>query len=300
VSTQRRSLHRALPVPFYWLDGLIANARLPGHASAELRHRRDSAFIRLIDGGNSENLGVYSLLKRGVRNVLIADAAQDEDGKFVDICGLRRRLLNTPADILPRHLYLPGLQDFAAHCDAIEHKRFGYNMHGWLPEHPVLFGCIRHQEGLDGAEACSSLKGDEIRLFVVKPAINFPKFVRTQMGGNAKGLVSDCYVRGVDTLQADYRLNCDSAVYLKFNEGIEKGVTRGCPIFPQAGTARMTANSSADRYVAYRELARQYVSLAARAIRPLLDDEAGAAGQYEEIVRLQHGMRLRPTGSSCI
>lgn len=93
VPDGRRKLHRALPFPLYWLDSAYARFLGDAAGSPEKEDRARSAFIRLIDGGNGENLGVYSLLKRGVRNIVVADAASDTDGTFSDICALAASVL---------------------------------------------------------------------------------------------------------------------------------------------------------------------------------------------------------------
>ena len=299
VSSTRRRVHRSLPVPFYWLDSPIARATLDTDTSAEMKDRHRSVFIRLIDGGNAENLGVYSLLKRGVRNILISDAAQDEDGLFNDICGLARRLQHPSDGRVPSHLYIPGLADFSDHCTSPTKKKFAYDMQGWLARHPVLFGCIRRSPAASGSSACADLKHDEVRLFIVKPAINFDHFVDQQMGRDITGKVMDCHVRGVDVLTPDSLLNCDSAIFLKINHGVERGVSKGCPIFPQHGTVLMTANSSGTMFVAYRELARQYVGQAAGTIAKLLDGDPQAVRDFEEIAAWHSHARLFPRGTTC-
>ncbi|SDG35587.1 hypothetical protein SAMN05216603_101403 [Pseudomonas benzenivorans] len=48
--------------------------------------------FRLSDGGHSENLGVYSLMRRGARDVIVVDAAEDVEGRMADLCTLRGML----------------------------------------------------------------------------------------------------------------------------------------------------------------------------------------------------------------
>jgi hypothetical protein len=299
VSTQRRANHKIRPIPFYWLDSHAAGKELEDNASQEERDRSRSVFIRLIDGGNAENLGVYSLLKRGMKNILVSDAAADEDGLFKDVCGLSRRLSNTPAGIVPRNVHIPGLGDLSKHCGAVDQKKFGYNMHGWLVEDPVLFGCIRYEDHGESEKSCANLQENEVRLFIAKPAINFAEFSQTQMKSGVEGKLSDCYARGVDTLARKSLINCDSAIYLKFNQNVEKGVTAGCPIFPQHSTVLVTANSSSTIFVAYRELARQYVALASRTIQKILKQDPAGIAEYDNVLKQQFKSRIWPTGSQC-
>lgn len=298
VSSGRRNMHRVLPVGLYWLDSLFATKDAD---SPELKDRTRSVYIRLIDGGNAENLGAYSLLKRGVRTLLISDAAQDQNGLFEDVCDLAGRLKNAPEGTLAQHLYLPGLAGFAEHCALLEagKRKYAYDMQGWLTGHPILFGCIRRKEAGAPSTACQDIGDDEVRLLVVKPAINFDRFVAQQMDGKVKGNVVKCHVRGVDVLGAESPLNCDSAIYLAINHGVEEGVSPGCPIFPQHRTARTTANSSGTLFVAYRELARQYIGKAAGTLAKLVDGDPQGARDFEDIVAWQAQQNLLPHGTRC-
>jgi hypothetical protein len=60
--------HSLLPWPFYYLHGFSRN--------------NDSTHIYLSDGGHSENLGAYSLIVRGVKNIIIIDTEHDDKGNF--------------------------------------------------------------------------------------------------------------------------------------------------------------------------------------------------------------------------
>lgn len=292
VSAARRRMHRSLPIPFYWGDSLAARAGL----DAENADRQRSAYIRLIDGGNGENLGVYALLKRGIRNILVSDAAQDSWGKFEDICRLAGRL-ETSRDSLPSHLYLPGLAGFSDHCKRVDDVSYGYDIQGWLTEHPMLLGCIRKDKSTSVDQPCHNLGRGDVRLFVAKPAINHAQFSARQMKGDLGGQVTDCHVRGVDTLGPASLLNCDVALYLKYNHDVETSAMPGCPIFPQHSTSRMTANSSTTMYVAYRELARQYTAQATPILKAILDDDLDDA--FETIVGWQEAHALQPKGLKC-
>ncbi|MDM5180808.1 patatin-like phospholipase family protein [Massilia sp. DJPM01] len=299
LGVERRQLHRRLPFPLYWFDKRMVDAPAIEHPSPELKDRHRSVFIRLIDGGNAENLGAYSLLKRDVKHLLISDAAADENGLFKDICDLGRRLRYTPGDVLPKNLYLPGLEDFAGHCGKVDDKDFAYDMQSWFAHHPVLFGCIRHQAVASGSDACKELGEKDVRLFIAKPAINFRHFIANQMNGRIGGKLAECYVRGVDTLAPTSLLNCDSAIFLKLNHGVEKGVSPGCPIFPQHSTLLMTANSSGTLFVAYRELARQYVAQTAAILAKLIAGDATGARDFDSVIADQAKKPLPANGTKC-
>jgi hypothetical protein len=295
VSTARRTAYRFLPFPLYYLDGTLFGTSA---STPETKDRERSVFIRLIDGGNAENLGVYSLLKRGARNVLISDAAQDAHGVMDDLCGLRRRLLDTPAGVLPRHLYVPGLEGFQHHCASYRTTNWAYNIYGWNSKHPVLLGCIRTKPASDPAtESCAGLGDADVRLFIVKPAIDLAHFVDQQLaGGKGDRRISACMVRGLPN-QDPSLINCDSAMFLRANDNIAPG---RCPLFPQHSTVFATANSSATIFTAYRELARQYVATVANMVRDITQGRPGGIVEFEQVAREQLAHQVRRTGNVCV
>ncbi len=68
---KNRTHHRLLPVPFYYIDGK--------------RDSADAPKIYLTDGGHTDNLGLFALVRRGVRKILVFDATLDEKGRFHDL-----------------------------------------------------------------------------------------------------------------------------------------------------------------------------------------------------------------------
>ncbi len=72
VSDSTRTLHKFLPIGLYHLHSLF---------------EKEPMYIRLSDGGMSENLGLYSLIKRGTRNIIVVSEAHDsKELKLDDIC----------------------------------------------------------------------------------------------------------------------------------------------------------------------------------------------------------------------
>lgn len=293
TSTLRRRVHRSLPFPLYYGDSLYAL----NSASPEMADRSRSVFIRLIDGGNAENLGVYSLIKRQARTILLSDAAQDSKGTFDDICGLRTRLLNAPDGLFPRFLHVPGLDRFAEHCEKKPSARRSYNLHRWSSRHPILLGCVRGEASKDPlAETCQDLGEGDIRLMIMKPALDLPAFVQHQVLRDGIGpKVRACRVRG--TADTSDLLNCDTAAFIVINDGVQK---RGsCPIFPQHGTAVMTANSSSTMFVAYRELARQYIDQRKELVRAIVANDEHGKAQFAKVALAQFQSPLETGDNSC-
>ncbi|RZO10681.1 hypothetical protein EKG40_03695 [Pseudomonas moorei] len=283
VSDSRRTLHKWLPVPLYWLDGGYARYLTDASESKETQDRVRSSFIRLIDGGNGENLGVYSLFKRDVRNIVLADSAEDSGGQFENICGLAARLSNVPGD-KRGYLYVPGLKDFNGHCQALKKNDQGYNVHEWPFEFPVLVGCIRKTKQDDEVNACDGLTDKETRLIVIKPAIN----MTTVMGRELKGhQLTTCSVPGAQSAVTGATiplLNCDSATLILNSWNSKRSL---CQVFPQNSTVLMTANSSMTLFSAYRELARQYVNQAGELIRLLKAEDPQGIKMFADMAKTQ-------------
>lgn len=291
VSDSRFALHRWLPIPFYWTDGAYARYMTDASSSSETQDRVRSSFIRLIDGGNGENLGVYSLFKRDVRNIILADAASDPDGNFADLCALDTRLRIGELG----HVAIPGLKDFKAHCDGID-KNKGYDIRRWPFYFPVLVGCIRSYGQTNDDNSCENLSHLETRLLVVKPAINLPVFRTLQLEG---AHLKSCGVSQAETKETGSRiplLNCDAAALL-LNSWKPK--RSGCQVFPQNSTVWMTANSSLTLFSAYRELARQYTSQAGELIRNLKNESAEGEQQFYALARQQAALQFKSISTVC-
>lgn len=302
VSTKRRTIHRMLPAGLYYADGKIASMFADDRDVPGADERNKPAFIRIIDGGNAENLGVYSLIKRGTPNIMISDAAQDISGMFEDICGLKNRLRYDTPDKYPQYLYVPGLADFDTHCK-LKRSSTGYSVHHWRSEHPVLLGCVRFSEVAQGStEPCKDLTEGEIRLFIVKPAIDLRLFAAEQLERTAvRSRVKACYTRGSGDNPRNF-INCDSSMFLVANSQRSAFTSAPaerttmlagdiCPIFPQHKTTWMTADSSTTLFVAYRELARQYVGSTAQLLREMITGDPRGPTNFEAIASLQGGTR---------
>jgi hypothetical protein len=73
----KRGLYAVSPWPLYglhWFQGIQA------------------PYVHLTDGGNSDNLGIFSQLRRGVRNIVVSTSTDDADGSFPSLCKLKNEL----------------------------------------------------------------------------------------------------------------------------------------------------------------------------------------------------------------
>ena len=55
-------------------------------------HHEDGWFLELSDGGHFENLGLYELVRRRARLIVVCDGAQEPDFAFEDLQCARRRI----------------------------------------------------------------------------------------------------------------------------------------------------------------------------------------------------------------
>lgn len=236
-----RLVHSLLPFPLY------------------LGHRREAnntgAWIRLGDGGISENLGAWSLIRRGYTNIIISDHAQDSKGRFEDICRLRDHLQRKRL-----HLFMPSLGEFGDHCDRVlgddsGYREIGYNL--WDEPLTVLRGCVTWDS--------SDVNCDEPRkgnpgnyfatLHVLKPAL---PGILLQVLANRHWSPAEKTKRVQEMLPG---FPPEVVAYVDANYGNCQGDCANEPlVFPQDSTVGMTLDSSPYKFGAYRELARWQAS----------------------------------------
>ncbi|MDO9359118.1 MAG: hypothetical protein Q7T70_09030 [Polaromonas sp.] len=286
VHSGRRYFHSALPLPIQWIDTVVANAN-----RSEVEHdRHRSSFIRLLDGGGSENLGAIGPIRRGLKTVVIADSAQDSDGEFKDLCFLKfnlerlgpqevRAFLGHPENVQGVFLNVPGLKGFNSHCEALyppkerltrRQDRTYYNL--GVPTSfttPALLGCITKNSD-DGS--CTKREDILTRLIVLKPMLDFQNV--SNLLGDRNGTVNQCTVGRYLYSGSKGKVDCSAhpAVCI---EALPCEVAQlmgnyKAPDmedhFPQTGTVTTTGNSSSVLYASYRELARHQINLSKDAI----------------------------------
>lgn len=83
----------------YWIPNLTRggfswppNHFFPGLMQAFGKHHEKAAFIELSDGGHFENLGLYELVRRKLRLIIVCDAGADPTFSFSDLNTVRRRI----------------------------------------------------------------------------------------------------------------------------------------------------------------------------------------------------------------
>lgn len=271
VHSAWRVLHSVLPVPFYYTDGFLRQV-------AGVEDNQHSAYIRLLDGGNNDNLGAFTLIEKGMNHIFISDHAQDNKGEMGDLCRLHNELFLREIHLSPgqnsgghRHrLLIPGLEDFREHCkpffresegglealekDPVTLDKGRYKILNWT--HPVLLGCIlpdgRASHNCEGADV-------EARVYVIKPALDLKVFKERYL----ERVAEKTYRVRSEACSAQESGVCEVAAYLAdwFNR---IGNDDNVGAFPQDSTTKMTFASTGKRYGAYRELARWHMREALR------------------------------------
>ena len=282
TTPQRRRLHQVLPFPLNNVDAAVTWATNSGAQ----KDRLISSFIRLTDGGNAENTGVLAMVRRGVRNIVVADVASDDEGSFGDLCHLKQALNPAdPASPLPGgqrlHLYLPGLAGFDEAC-APDESSARYNLKQWSHSLPMLLGCIQNVPAASLQQRCANPDHVTSRLFIYKPSIT----QKARESAKLRTGIDSCKVIRYSPMAAPQAvllqgtaapLACSEATV---SETHPKGlpscmnalpceaarlVRNGSEDFPTgedafiSSTVAITANSSGTLYASYRELARHAV-----------------------------------------
>lgn len=276
VSPIRRNLHRITPFPLNNLDAI-------GTAILENGPKEDrliSSFIRLTDGGNTENLAAYAQIRRGVKNIIISDGAADKSGSFGDLCRLKETLKNEPNEKGETlHIYVPGLERFNDLCSGkIDATNEGYNMRDWKHDLPLLLGCIQSEAAASAEEECSATvaaAGKVVsRLFLYKPAIRKSAYhsARIPTGISACKLIdytdqSPAVSKLIDAQDQPIKCTGGNANELKKCRAalpceVARLIRNENPSFPVGDaawlgpTVAVTANSSGTLFASYREQAR--------------------------------------------
>lgn len=302
TSPVRRFIHRATPILLNTLD---ATGTWLGQEGAR-RERLQSTFIRLTDGGNTENLALYAQIRRGIKDIVISDGAADAKGLFGDLCHVKRSLID-PSDKRstaavhdatqkPLFLYLPGLDNFEELCLLPERngRSGGYDLTNWQHELPVLLGCIHTEAAPISADQCSAAAAQSgkvvSRLYIYKPALTpgAKKAGEESVIKSCKvidyvaesGPISRLLSADNDSIQCtgtqapELLAQCQTAMPCEAARLVRNRDT-DFPIGDKAfinSTVAVTANSSGTLFASYRELARHAI----HALRDVILDKENA------------------------
>lgn len=251
--------------------------------------------IRLSDGGGADNLGLMSLLRRGLDQIIVVDAAQDVEGRMKDLCWVRSSLQDEGYN-----LTLPALENLDSVCDG----KKAFNVSEW--KNPVITGEIIPMKGVK----VGVLK--HVKLFWIKAAWNeyairdvandqYPYndkdeigWVNTQIGktdymgkcGNEKDMIN-CWLPVFYAHNAGPKINGPECLKSRERRGVPKD---DCFIdFPQLETVGSTFYNSSYLFWAFRELGRS------AALRVELNERGELTTDITQCIQLakdkRHGRR---------
>lgn len=248
-----RIFHDFLPWPLYLLH----------------RHRGNAEALRihLSDGGMSEDLGVWALLRRHVSQIIVVDAASDSDYQLDDLCQLYLQLSTAQNRPLFIVFESPKLSRFAAVCEQEQfHKAgndpFGFKVRGDWPR-PVLKAWVCDGVPRRGSKPGCGSHHTVATLYIIKPMLNWT--AHPQGGYALKDTIAfdgapipekRCSIP--DTKVPGDGYPCEVLTYLS-SSGYRNSK------FPQESTVWLSALSSPYIYGAYRDLGLYY----AKALRIL-------------------------------
>jgi hypothetical protein len=208
----------------------------------------NSLHIHLSDGGQNENLGVYALLRRGVRDIVVADGAEDTRYDLGDLCELGKQLWgpdnNKPESVLEIEVkYNNGDPWSVRNCGKGKNP---LSLKNNLPA-MILRGrvCMRGEATCDDESAAA-------RLYIIKAALNYDAISSTGRSLRLNmELARNKQLRFEDCSDGLKNYPCEVISYLASN---------GTNAFPQGSTVAVTLNTNAYIYGAYKELGRYYSS----------------------------------------
>lgn len=184
------------------------------------------------DGGGEDNLGVISLVRRGVPNIIIVDGEADPAGRLPALCRIREALKPNMSLVIGKLSHLDQVCDPQFSQPTWPSK--GYNTSEWL--NPVLTGEIRPLDPSKGSAL--------IHIWYIKLAWN-------QLAYREAFNAMQCEIPAHD-------VSCFLTIFYGENSSITNNDGRdGWMWFPQISTVGMVIDSSSYLFWAYRELGRE-------------------------------------------
>ncbi|WP_174910179.1 patatin-like phospholipase family protein [Burkholderia diffusa] len=207
------------------------NTVIPGAATwgrdIDLPRLSDTS-IHLSDGGSEENLGLYSLVRRGVPNIIIVDGEQDPAGQLESLCRVKEGLA-----VQGQILSIENLIKLDDVCGpSPDGLKRGYNTSEWL--NPIMHGYI-HRNAAPPQEK-------PIQIWYVKLGWDQLAYRAALTSGKCENSPSD--------------VSCFLTMFYGENSSVVDKLD-GYMLFPQIDTVGMTVRASSYFFWAYRELGRE-------------------------------------------
>lgn len=195
---------------------------------------------RLSDGGGEDNLGLYSLVRRGIRQIIVVDGEQDAPGQLGGLC---RNW--TALDGQGWTLDIENLKSLQELCKDLSRgiRTRGYDTSRWL--NPVMRGTIVPKRDLvdhPSLVAQLDLVANTIQLLYIK------------LGWDQLAYANALQARDCETKADD--VSCFVTMYYGSNTCDRHPVDQWL-YFPQLTTVGMTKAATSYQFWAFRELGRE-------------------------------------------
>lgn len=230
--------------------------------------------VRLSDGGGADDLGLVSLVRRGLTDIIVADSAQDDHGIMDDLCWSKIALRGEGL-----FMTFPQLEKFDEVCEEqyptwdVRKKKVTsprFNVSNWM--NPVLKGTVKW-----------GTTGQVTSIWLIKAAWD-QEAIRKAYGGTPQ----PDGTKPVRCGPGPEEINCILLAF--YGHNTMAGVTNldgDFMKFPQHGTVTSTANgNSSYQTLAYRELGRM---LASRIQSEQASDGTRKLSIIEDRHCMQHG-----------
>ena len=199
----------------YWVPnpGHADQARRPNHFAPGLaealaigRDEQDP-FVLLEDGGHFDNLGLYELVRRRLRLILVCDAGADAGARLSD---LHRVLRRAELDFGARTTF----EDEQAYLDVVPDRDASYPEGGSIARRAHLIGRLRYADGTTGT-----------LIYLKSALVPGMRFSELGYGSRRKGFPQESTVDQFfdeEQFDAHRRLGCELARRLIGETGFEQ------------------------------------------------------------------------------
>ncbi|OOG39169.1 hypothetical protein B0E51_11425 [Rhodanobacter sp. C05] len=203
-----------------------------------LKQRSHGRKYHLSDGGGEENLGLYSLVRRGVPNIIVVDGEEDVQGQLTALCRNWAAL-----NAMGWKLEIDHLESLQDTCDKEAHHNFrnGYNTSAWL--NPVMVGEIYPTRD---EPTTSENAEDRLR--------NTVHLVYIKLGWDENAYRDSLNHQDCETANDDR--SCFLTIYYGENACNHNDVDKWM-LFPQMTTVGLTTHATTYQFWAFRELGRE-------------------------------------------
>lgn len=221
----------------WWRKLMELNSNFRWGLDVEDRFSRNAGgpgkTLHLSDGGGSENLGLYSLIKRGIPDIIVVDAEYDIIGRMEGLCRVRKLLADEGLEMKFENTLENFDQVCATHFTTGDETVLAYNTSAW--RNPVIEGSVTWPD----------------------PAMPKTRLWLVKLGWNEDDLERAFHAK--DCGSQAHPVNCLLTVFYGHNTEV-RNTKDHYMHFPQLRTQQSTLDLSSYLFWGYRELGRMVAS----------------------------------------